>query len=138
MRSRGEIDQSKMTPKSLVSETLLRPLKVTVTEPIAIALNLYLVSLLSKCDLGHGGAQDHHLAPSLLAMRCSIPGVRIPLRYVVVIVLCTDDTHLCCPVESFPLVYEDMYGFGIGIGGLPYLAIVLGSAIASLGYCAWI
>jgi hypothetical protein len=57
MRSRGEIDQSKMTPKSLVSETLLRPLKVTVTEPIAIALNLYLVSLSSKCDLGHGGSR---------------------------------------------------------------------------------
>jgi hypothetical protein len=83
-------------------------------------------------------AQDDLFARSLLAMRCFIPGVRIPLRYVVVVVVCTDETHLCWPVESFPLVYEDMYGFGIGIRGLPYLAIVLGSAIASLGYCAWI
>lgn len=45
LSSQGEIDQSRMSIRSLLSETLKRPLKITVTEPIAIALNLYLVRL---------------------------------------------------------------------------------------------
>ena len=43
MQSQGEIEQSRMTIKSLLGETLNRPLQVTFTEPIAIALNVYLV-----------------------------------------------------------------------------------------------
>ena len=45
MQSQGEIDQSTMTIGSLLSDTLKRPLQITVTEPIAIALNVYLVRL---------------------------------------------------------------------------------------------
>jgi hypothetical protein len=45
MHSQGEIDHSKMTLKSLLSETLVRPLKIAVAEPIAIALNVYLVRI---------------------------------------------------------------------------------------------
>ena len=45
LSSQGEIDQSRMSIRNLLSETLKRPLKITVTEPIAIALNLYPVRL---------------------------------------------------------------------------------------------
>lgn len=93
LHSRGEIDHSKMTLKSLLSETLVRPLKIAVAEPIAIALNVY-------------------------------------LSY--------SNALLYSWFDSFPLVYEDMYRFSIGIGGLPYLAILVGNTIASMGYCAWI
>ncbi|KAM0792603.1 hypothetical protein ACM66B_005264 [Microbotryomycetes sp. NB124-2] len=42
LRSQGEIEQQHMTGKDILFMTLIRPLQFTFTEPIVIALNLYI------------------------------------------------------------------------------------------------
>lgn len=41
LKSQSEIDSSKMTGGQLVKMTLVRPLTMTFTEPIVLAINLY-------------------------------------------------------------------------------------------------
>jgi hypothetical protein len=77
MQSQGEIDQSKMTMKSLLSETLKRPLQVTVTEPIAIALNVYLVRLRLNSYASYVVINERNPLHSRSATRCSTPGVSL-------------------------------------------------------------
>ncbi|KAJ9112575.1 hypothetical protein QFC19_000592 [Naganishia cerealis] len=39
--------------------------------------------------------------------------------------------------EVFPLIYEQTYGFSLGVSGLPYLALLVGSIVSYIGYCFW-
>ncbi|KAJ9107619.1 hypothetical protein QFC21_001078 [Naganishia friedmannii] len=39
--------------------------------------------------------------------------------------------------EVFPLIYQETYGFGLGVAGLPYLALLVGSIIGYVGFCVW-
>lgn len=39
--------------------------------------------------------------------------------------------------EVFPLIYAETYGWSLGISGLPYLALLVGSVIGYIGYCVW-
>jgi DHA1 family multidrug resistance protein-like MFS transporter len=43
LKSQGQIEQSDMTFSQLASQTMLRPLKMTFSDPIVIAINAYLV-----------------------------------------------------------------------------------------------
>ncbi|PPQ87955.1 hypothetical protein CVT25_001140 [Psilocybe cyanescens] len=39
--------------------------------------------------------------------------------------------------EAFPLVYNDIYHFNLGLSGLPFLGLMVSGVITSLGYIAW-
>ncbi|KAH9477538.1 Caffeine resistance protein 5 [Psilocybe cubensis] len=39
--------------------------------------------------------------------------------------------------EAFPLVYNDIYHFNLGLSGLPFLGLMVSGIITSLGYVAW-
>lgn len=76
LKSQGEIMGQHMQLSDIANMTLYLPLKMSITEPICFALNLY-----------------------------------IGLIYAI----------LYCFIESFSLVFVDMYGFNLGQNGLAYL-----------------
>ncbi|GHJ86220.1 hypothetical protein NliqN6_2622 [Naganishia liquefaciens] len=39
--------------------------------------------------------------------------------------------------EVFPIIYSETYGWSLGISGLPYLALLVGSVLGYFGYCLW-
>lgn len=42
IKSQGEIDSEHMTPKEIALMTLIRPISMTFTEPIVLAIDLYI------------------------------------------------------------------------------------------------
>lgn len=44
---------------------------------------------------------------------------------------------LFCWLESYSVVFEDIYGFSVGQKGLTFLAILVGALIAYLGFATW-
>lgn len=58
LKSQGQIEQSKLSFSQLASETLLRPLQMTFTEPIVIAINAYMVRVLRGRNLGLSHAKS--------------------------------------------------------------------------------
>ena len=41
-----------------------------------------------------------------------------------------------CLLEAYPYVFEDIYGFAPGVGGLPFLSLIIGQVLACL-YIIW-
>ncbi|WRT67688.1 uncharacterized protein IL334_004660 [Kwoniella shivajii] len=91
-QSESEITHSSLSFSDILFKSLLRPLSLTFTEPIIIAINLY-----------------------------------IGLVY----------ATLYSFFESFPLLYEDGYGWDLGISTLPFAALFIGSFLGFTIYCTW-
>jgi hypothetical protein len=49
----------------------------------------------------------------------------------------SDPTDTTVWFEAFPLVYIDIYHFTLGESGLPFLGLMVGCILASIGYIAW-
>ncbi|SDA02280.1 BZ3500_MvSof-1268-A1-R1_Chr7-3g09611 [Microbotryum saponariae] len=92
LKSQGEIEQANMKPMDIVQMTIIRPWKMTLTEPIVIALNAY-----------------------------------IAFVYAV----------LYCWFESFPIVFLEGYGWGLGVAQLPFLSLLVGSILGFAGIAFW-
>lgn len=96
LRSESEILDAEKTFSSVMYEALVRPLIMTVKEPIVIAINLY-----------------------------------IGLTYAI----------LYSYFESYPLVFANAegggYGWGLGLAGIPLLALTVGGLLSYAIYCWW-
>lgn len=110
LKSAGELQQADMTGKDIAMMTLWRPFELNFTQPIVFLLNLYIVS--NSCQA--------------LATQAE-PNLQQSFIYMI----------LYSWFEVFPLIYSETYGWSLGISGLPYLALLVGSVIGYIGYCIW-
>jgi len=92
LRSQSEIMASQMTGKQIVNQTLVMPIWLSISEPICLALNLY-----------------------------------IGLVYAILYVW----------IESFQLVFVEIYGFNLGENGLAFLGLFVGATISYAAFCVY-
>jgi DHA1 family multidrug resistance protein-like MFS transporter len=97
-----------MTVKQVIQTTMLKPFTLTFTEPIVLAINLYI-------GLIYGISDPTHLCLPLIV-------AAILYSY----------------FESFPLVYGPTgYGFSLGVSTLPFLSLLVGALISYGIYAVW-
>lgn len=109
LKSAGELQQADMTGKDVAIMTLWRPFELNFTQPIVFLLNLYIVSQV-----------DH----------AAITQAKVKRKSFIYAILYSW-------FEVFPIIYSETYGWSLGISGLPYLALLVGSILGYAGYCVW-
>lgn len=95
----AEIESKDMTGKEIAMMTLVRPFTLSITEPIALALNVYIALIYGK--ITHPREFDPLIGAGLLYIW----------------------------FESFPIVFIEIYGFSLGTEGLAFLGILVGVLI---------
>lgn len=122
LKSEGELMSEEMTGSEIAAMTLYRPFKLMIV---------------GKFDCGRQRKQDSEVRRlTLISPGPSFTSTE-PVIFFLNLHIALVYAVLYCFFEVFPLVFQGRHGFALGVSGLPYIAIIIGTFLTYSGFAYW-